>query len=192
MKVNNMYLFFAQYAFFLLVIEVKYLERNQLRAEWRKKETQRNFAYEKWKRNSPRQNNLCENHKVTIERQISFVKIEKKSSLMNEIEKERDPRRAILSGALLEHSQYSCILLITWRYYKSQYCYDNIRDDTLVYSYLSEDGKDQKMEERENETSFKIQEKWFSLLFVPMDSVTSIMGWGLTFKIWYCRERRLS
>ena len=78
MKVNNMYLFFAQYAFFLLVIEVKYLERNHLQAEWRKKETQRNFAYEKWKRNSPRQNNLCENHKVTIERQISLVKIEEK------------------------------------------------------------------------------------------------------------------
>ena len=51
-----------------------------------------------------------------------------------------------------------------------------MRDDTLVYSYLSEDGKDQKMEERENETSFKIQEKWFLLLFVPMDSVTPIMG----------------
>ena len=78
MKVNNMYLFFAQYAFFLLVIEVKYLERNYLRAQWRKKETQKKSSYEKWKGNSPRQNNLCKNHKVTIERQISFVKIEKK------------------------------------------------------------------------------------------------------------------
>ena len=46
MKVNNMYLFFAQYAFFLLVIEVKYLERNYLQAKWRKKETQKNFSYE--------------------------------------------------------------------------------------------------------------------------------------------------
>ena len=88
LKVNNMYLFFAQYAFFLLVIEVKYLERNHLQAEWRKKETQRNFAYEKWKRNSPRQNNLCENHKVTIERQISFVKIEKK--VINEWNRKRE------------------------------------------------------------------------------------------------------
>ena len=88
MKVDDMYLFFAQYAFFLLVIEVKYLERNHLRAEWRKKETQRNFAYEKWKRNSPRQNNLCENHKVTIERQISFVKIEKK--VINEWNRKRE------------------------------------------------------------------------------------------------------
>ena len=47
MKVSNMYLFFAQYAFFLLVIEVKYLEGNHLQAERRKKETQRNFSYGK-------------------------------------------------------------------------------------------------------------------------------------------------
>ena len=47
MKVDNMYLFFAQYAFFLLVIEVKYLDKNHLRAEWRKKETQKNSSYEK-------------------------------------------------------------------------------------------------------------------------------------------------
>ena len=37
-------------------------------------------------------------------------------SLLNEIEKEIDPRRAILSGALLEQSQNSCILLITRRW----------------------------------------------------------------------------
>ena len=69
---------------------------------------------------------------------------------MNEIEKERDPRRAILSGALLKQSQYSCILLITWWYYKSWYCYDNIRDDTLKYSYLSEDGRTGKWDQFQN------------------------------------------